>query len=336
MSVQIFFNTLLNKFAVPPVIDRKIVQYIVGIMNEKNAQLGKPAFATIIIMNLPELFLNIPNAAALKNSTPTKYLYLTSTSLDILEHLVFNEENHTYTLTCIALNSPYTMKVTLTKKRAERMMRAIIEHELGHLYFDNHCRQYAPKVLVKAGLGLSVAWMGVYKDFVVPVVPLPTVWSYEINWPVFLISVGAYYAFMNLLMLTNSSFIDSSKWEEEADEFITSDHGILRGAILFQEIALKSQIYVYSYANWWVRLHAWWKGMDCAEFVKTYRESAHGHFERSSSVGQAYHPLHETRITRFNERIEKLKNVEGYTETEIEPTAIMIYRGTQVIEKFVI
>ena len=336
MSIQIFFNRLLNKFAVPPVIDPKIVQYIVGIMNEKNAQLGKPAFATIIIMNLPELFLNIPNAAALKNSTPTKYLYLTSTSLDILEHLVFNEENHTYTLTCIAPNSPYTMKVTLTTKRAERMMRAIIEHELGHLYFDNHCRQYVPKVLVKAGLCLIVTSIGVYKKFVAPVIVLPTMWGYPIDWPVSLISVGAYYTVMNLLMLLNSSFTDSSKWEEEADEFITSDHEILQGAILFQEIALKSQIYIYSYANWWVRLHAWWKGMDCAEFVKTYRETAHAHFERSSFVGEAYHPLHETRINRFNERIENLKNVEGYTEAEIEPTVITIYRGTQVIEKFVI
>jgi hypothetical protein len=325
MNILVFLLIFLSKFSVKPVIDPKVVQYVVGIMNEKNAQLERPAFATIIIMNLPELFLNTPNAAALKSSTSTKYLFLTSTSLDILEHLVFNEENHTYTLTCIAPNSPYTMKVTLTKKRAERMMRAIIEHELGHLYFENHCRPYAPKALVKAGLGLFVSAIGIYNKS-----------GHEIDWPLWLIFGGAYYTYLNAVMLSNSSFINSSKWEQEADEFITNDSGTLQGGILFQELALKAQIYIYSYSNWLIRLHAWWKRMDCAEFVKTHRESAHAHFERSSSIGEAYHPLHETRIARFNERIEILKNTEGYIGAEIEPIAITIYRGTEVIEKFIV
>ena len=336
MSIQAFLANFLNKFTVKPVIDPKIVNYVVGIMNGKNAELKKTAFTTVFIMKLSELFINVPNAVALKNLTPHKYLYFTSTSLDILEHSVLSEDDHDYTLTCVDPNSPYTMKVVFGKARAESMMRSIIEHELGHLYFDNHCRLYAPKILFKTILSLVVAGIGIYKHICVPLVSLPTVWGYEINWPLLLVAGGAYYTYLNACMFFNSSFIDSSKWEQEADEFITSDSRILQGGILFQEIALKAQMYIYSYSNWWVRLHARLKGMDCAEFVKNNREKAHTYFERSSSMGDACHPLHETRIARFNERIEALKNSENYIEAEKESATITIYRGTQVIEKFIL
>lgn len=336
MSIQVLFGNIINKFSVQPVIDSKIVQYVVQIMNDKNAQLGRPAFTTIMIMKLPEVFITIPNAAAMKAESiflSIRYLYLTSTTLDILEHLVLNEENQTYTLTYIAPYSPYTMKVVLTKQKAERMMRAIIEHELGHLYYPHHCRKYAPMVLAKLGLWLGVALIGLYNTYKGYLFS-SVICGYAFNWNQVLIFLGVYNLIIQCKMLFNSSFISSAKWEEEADEFIAADRGILQGMIAFQEIALKAQTYIYSYTNWWIRLHAWFKRMDCAEFVKANRKIAHGYFEKSSSFGEAYHPMQEDRIARLQERITQIPTEENSIVSE--PITITVYRGTQIVDQSII
>ena len=325
-----FLTHIFYRYNVQPIIDPHVVQYVVGIMNEKNAQLGKPAFGTIFIFKLPELFINIPNAMAVKDNTARQFLYLTSTTLDILEHLVCDPEAQTYTLTCIAPRSPYTMKVVLTKKPAERMMRALIEHELGHLYHPHHCRKYAPVVLVKASIGLITAWIGVYYYFVSHASPF-FIHGITIDWPLFLMGFGMYYALAYFIQLTNSSFTSSKNWEQEADEFIANDPKILHGMILFQEIMLQAQTYIYSYSNWWIKFHAWWKWMDCAEFVRQNRVAAHKYFERSSPLGEAYHPMPEERIGRFKERIGQLT---AENMPEIEPISIIIYHGTRIVQKY--
>lgn len=329
MKLPLFFNT----FSHQPIIDPKVVEYVVAIMKEKNAQLNHEAFTTVYIMKLGEIFINVPNACAVKNHTAYQYLFLTSTTLDILEHLVFDEHTQTYTLTMIAQYSPYTMKVVLPKQRGERMMRALIEHELGHLFNEHHCRKYAPTLLLQVAILKMVVGFALYEKFIAHSVLSVGEWL-ALDWPCALLGAIIVYGVSYIIpALRNSSFISSDKWEEEADEFITSDKEILTGAILFQEISLKAQTYIYSYTNNWIRLHAWWKRLDCAEFVKRYRKSAHKYFERSAVYGDAYHPLQEDRIARFQKRMEELPTSEQ-PSVEFDPAVITIYSGTQVVKKF--
>lgn len=331
---QLFSKYPLNKHSHHIVIDPKVVQYVVNIMNEKNAQLGQPAFGRIFIDKICEKFINLPNAMAVKNITPNKYLYLTQTSMDVLEHVVLNEEATEYIFTVVAPWSPYTMKINMPKKAAENMMRFIVEHELGHLYFPHHCRLYAPHIWLKIALSCMLVMASSYMMHVFPsygVIILFGVWPIH---PIMGIMLGALVGvFGYIQQLRNSSYEKSTYWETEADDFVTADAHILHGGITFLEIYKLAKLYVYPYQNEHIRFAAWRKNMDASEFVKKYPEVAHYYYEANAPYGDAHHPTSEDRIEKLKQRIAQLPAQDAMSDSK-GYTNVTVYHGTKLIHEF--
>lgn len=314
-------------------VDQKVKDYITAIMLEK-AEILKKEGKDFSFDHVKIGFMSLQDDSGVVNAAVYKFgkryccLGLSRLFVTLVKEWVLNKENNNVFL--FYPYGDYKIEANISKRRLEKMLRALIDHELGHIFYKDHCRQYRPFVLGKfyaslaIGIGSWLWWRSLAVDD-----------SYKIVKKICAggtIAALCYnYCTSQMYETLNWTSVAAYKWQEqEADDFITSDIELLKAAVLFHEIDLKTHEYIYCDTKS-IQFFALCKRMSSVEYTKKYPMFAHRLME-PWKLCHAVHPVPQKRIDRFKERIEELK-VQGYKDVQVDPATITVYKGDQIIEQ---
>jgi len=254
------------------------------------------------------------NAAAGKLIFFPEMIFLLPLVADMLEKSVISQEegDEYYTLNIRMGRSPYSFKLKAKNSAMENMVRAVLEHECGHLY-HKHYEKFSLKDIALQATAISLFWYLISLDRKInnhnekvdktTYQELTHVFNraeeYQNTIIVSLITV--FVGFPIVKALFKGEYQSSVEKEWEADSFVTDDVDRLKGAARFFMIIEEMMHYIYSYESQIIRFYAWKQEIEPHEFYAQNKIWCQ-RWVFSSWINQS-HPIVEDRIQKFKERI---------------------------------
>lgn len=303
-----------------------IKEYVLSVVNQKEKKFPGLSTNLHIVESYKQHHFPVMFLAKIYSR---KSLIIEQFAAQIIDIVVKNDSEKPYVF--FILSSPeYTLKVVLSKKRADMLLRAMIEHELGHAFYDHHCRHSAFSVSVNEilpALGAAVCIYGLSQWKVLE----DSLSEYLKN----LLALGlktytVYKSAQGVAKFFNSTWKSLDNAEQQADDFIEDDIELLQAMVIYFNLYILYHMYIFPSSNTAIKEYADTKKMHYTEYARIFRETCHKEAEKEAAH---FHPLPEERIFWLNKRVDALK-ARGMQASELDPVKVEVYKGEELVQTY--